>query len=377
MGYRQQLRSFLSIQRKKPVFLWILLITGLYLFPETKYTYRIPPKLNDGWEVSSLEAEEINTEKIEEVTNQMLNEGKYPYVRSMIIVKNKKLVHEVYSPYHQRNTLHWLASITKTFTSTLIGIAIDKGYISSVNESVIKLLPEFSHAVEDLKFQNIKLKHLMSMTSGTDWNESSSYNATANSEHIMVDTEDWMSYVLRQKVVHSPGTIFNYNTGGIHLLSAVIKSATGQYADEFAEKHLLHPLGIFGYQWNRDPKGFPCTGGTDGGLGLRTRDLAKFGFLILNNGIWQGKQIVSKKWIKEATRNHKPDHSLGRGYGYNWVPGSRMVEGKTIHYIATFGYGGQFLIIFPEFDIIFALTSDLTERNRTVYAMVEEVLSAL
>jgi CubicO group peptidase (beta-lactamase class C family) len=361
------------------VVLLVLFLVDLHLIPQTNdnYIYKIPPKLHDGWEVSSLKAVGIRTEKIEEITNRMLNVRKYAYVRSMLIVKNKKLVHEVYSPYHQRNTLHWLASITKTFTSTLIGIAIDKGYIKDINESVIKLLPEYSNAVKYSDFQKIKLKHLLCMTSGMDWNERSSYNDIENSEHIMVDTEDWMRYVLKRKIVNKPGTKFNYNTGGIHLLSAVIKSSTGLYANEFAEKYLLHPLGIYGYQWNRDPRGFPCTGGTDGGIGLRTRDLAKFGLLILNDGIWKGKQIVSKKWIKEATGNHKPGHSYWKGYGYNWFPGSRTVNGKTFNYIATFGYGGQFLYIIPKFEIIFALTSDLTDRNWAVNGLVDEMLSVL
>lgn len=97
----------------------------------------------------------------------------------------------------------------------------------------------------------------------------------------------------------------------------------------------------------------------------------------LNDGIWKGKQIVSKKWIKEATRNHKPGHSYGKGYGYNWFPGSRTVNGKTFGFIATFGYGGQFLYIIPEFEIIFALTSDLTDRNWAVKGLVDEVLSVI
>ena len=141
----------------------------------------------------------------------------------------------------------------------------------------------------------------MSMTSGLDWNEQVSYNDPRNSEWQMVESEDWMNFVASKPIREEPGTRFYYNTGGIHLLSAVIKSISGQFAHVFAEKHLLHPMGIYAYQWNKDPMGYPCTGGTDGGIGLRTRDIAKFDWLFLKDGQWQGKRIISEKWIKTAS----------------------------------------------------------------------------
>jgi CubicO group peptidase (beta-lactamase class C family) len=157
-----------------------------------------------------------------------------------------------------------------------------------------------------------------------------------------------------------PGTIFNYNTGGIHLLSAVLKSVSGLYAHQFAEKYLLHPMGIYGYQWNKDPMGYPCTGGTDGGIGLRTRDAAKFGWLFLKDGKWKGEQIISKKWVKEAPRNYTK-MSGRRRYAYNWFSGSMTVNQKQFDYIASFGYGGQTLYIVPEHDLILVITCELAE----------------
>ena len=136
-----------------------------------------------------------------------------------------------------------------------------------VSSLLHELLPQFSGDFKDPEKREIALKHIMTMTSGLDWNERVSYNNPQNSEWQMVESEDWMSFVVAHPISDKPGKIFNYNTGGMHLLSAVIKSATKLYAHQFAEKYLLHPMGIFAYQWNKDPMGYPCTGGTDGGDG--------------------------------------------------------------------------------------------------------------
>jgi CubicO group peptidase (beta-lactamase class C family) len=186
-----------------------------------------------------------------------------------------------------------------------------------------------------------------------------------------------MSYVVSHPVKDEPGKIFNYNTGGIHLLSAVIKSVSGLYAHQFAEKYLLHPMGIYGYQWNKDPMGYPCTGGTDGGLGLRTRDIAKFGWLFLKDGKWKGKQIVSEKWVKEAPKITLTTQGRGRIYGFNWMTGSRVANGKRFEYIASFGYGGQTLYLVPEHDLIVVFTCELAGEDSGVNTLARRTFEAV
>ena len=342
-----------------------------------EYAYQIPKKLNDGWDVSSLSDVGIDKIAIEEISSKIADIDSYDNVLSMLIVKNGKLVHEVYSPFCQRNTLHWMASITKTITSTLIGIAIDKGFIASADAALHGLLPQYAEDFKDPKKKKIALKHILSMTSGLDWNERVSYNNPLNSEWQMVESEDWMRYVVSHPIKDEPGEIFNYNTGGMHLLSAVIKSVSGLYAHQFAEKYLLHPMGIYAYQWNKDPMGFPCTGGTDGGLGLRTRDIAKFGWLFLRNGKWKGKQIVSEKWVKEAPKMTLTTHGRGSNYGFNWMIGTRVVNGKRFEYIASFGYGGQTLYIVPEYDLIVVFTCELAGEDSGVNTLVGKTFEAV
>ena len=202
--------------------------------------YRIPEKLNDGWEVASLSEVGIDPSKIEQITREIRNDTRFDGIHSMLIVKDGKLVHEAYFWGYQRNSLNVLASITKSVTSTLIGIAIDKGYIKSVDESVVSLIPDHTRGIRDPKKEAIKLRHILTMSSGLDWLEhGTSYNDLENSEYQMVDSEDWMKYVLSKPMKDTPGTRFLYNTGGIHLLSAVIQSTTGLRTDKFAEKYLF------------------------------------------------------------------------------------------------------------------------------------------
>jgi CubicO group peptidase (beta-lactamase class C family) len=344
---------------------------------QSPYVYKAPVQLHDGWEVSSLSAEGIEVGPVEEISSRIRDIDDIVRLYSMLIVKNGKLVHEVYSPYCQRNTLFWLASITKTVTSTLIGIAIDNGYITGVDAGLVDLLPEYADAVTDPGFDRIELEHVMTMSTGMDWFEhGSSYNDANNSEFIMVDTEDWIRYVLSRPLRDEPGEKFLYNTGGVHLLSAVIKSTTGLYANQFAEEHLLHPLGIYAYRWNRDSTGYPCTGGTDGGLGLRSRDLAKIGWLFLNNGNWNGRRIVSQEWIDVATRPHNSFPGGRQQYGYNWFSGSLWVAGEQYRYVAAFGYGGQTLYLIPDMDLVLVFNCSLSERGVNTLLLTMKVLAA-
>ena len=356
---------------------FVFLLSSVCFSQTGEYEYQGPKKLNDGWEVSSLKDEDIDEDAIEEISRIIRDTNSYENVLSMLIIKNGKLVHEEYSPYCQRNTLHWMASITKTITSTLIGIAIDKGFIESTDAKLHELLPQFANQFKNPEKRMIALKHIMTMTSGLEWNEQVSYNNPQNSEWQMVESEDWMSYVASKPMRDEPGIIFYYNTGGIHLLSAVLKSVSGLYAHQFAEKYLLHPMGIYAYQWNKDPMGYPCTGGTDGGLGLRTRDIAKFGWLFLKDGKWRGKQIISEKWVIEAPTTHMTTKGRGRSYGFNWMTGSRTINGKRFDYIASFGYGGQTLYIVPEYDLIIVFTCELSGADSGVNLLVKKTFEAI
>ena len=335
----------------------IVLIVFACGLSQQKYQYRIPEKLNDGWEVSSLKKAGMDQKAIEEITDNILKE-KLKGIYSYLIVKNGKLVLEEYFKGHGRDELHEIYSVTKSFSSTLIGIAIDKGFIKSVEESVLDLLPQYKRFITDPQKYDIKLKHILTISTGLEWYERSyPYTDPRNSETQMVKTDDWMKFVLTRPLKETPGTVYNYNTGSVHLISAVLKNKTGLYAAEFAEKYLFEPLGINKYYWNRDKMGYQNTGATHGGLRLKPRDLAKFGLMILRKGNWNGEQIVSEKWIKEATKKQIDIYNNINDCGYLWWPGFYKIKGKKSNFIASYGYGGQTMYIVPEPDLIIILTA--------------------
>jgi CubicO group peptidase (beta-lactamase class C family) len=330
------------------------------------YVYRIPKKLNDEWKVSSLRAEGMDEALIVKMTNQILD-GRFKGIHSMAIVKNGRLVYEAYFKNYTRESLHKIHSITKSISSILIGIAIDKRYIKSVDEPIHKFFSSYVHTFDDPAKRRIKLKHILTLTSGFDWMERQyPYSDPRNNEHHQVRSDDWIGYVLERPMRDEPGTKWEYNTGSVHLLSGIIKQATGQFSDKFAEKYLFEPLGIKKYEWNRDPKGYPCTGGTHGGLRMRTRDVAKIGHIILNRGKWKGRQIVSEDWVKLSTKLHYDPQNFN-ALGYLWWHQSLVIHETKIESIYGAGYGGQSLTIVPNLNLIIVFTCWTQRKDAMIF----------
>ena len=317
------------------------------------YSYSIPNDMDDGWTISSLDEEGMDKAIIEEITSKMIS-GDFRGIHSFLIVKNGKIVHEAYFKDLTENDLQTIFSVTKSVSSALIGIAIENGSINSVEDTILSFFPQYS-IFEPEKY-NIRIKHILTLTSGLLWDEKTyPYSDPRNTETQMVATDDWMKFVLDRPVDSSPGTDYVYNTGSVHLLSGIIKKATGLFADAYTEQYLFQPLGIEQYEWNKDPQGYPCTGATLQGLKLNLRDMAKFGYLFLNNGKWNGTQIVPEEWVETSTQSHvaiNDDHQ----FGYLWWKGSHTVNGREYSHFYAAGYGGQTIHIVPELDLMIVLT---------------------
>ena len=254
-------------------------------------------------------------------------------------------------PFYKRTPLHTMQSVSKSVTSILIGIAIARGEIPNVDVPVMPYFSAFT-VKPDPRRDRMRLRDVMTMTTGIAWDESStSYTNAKNNCAEMEATDDWIQYVLDQPMAAEPGTTFVYNSGATQLLSYILKKATGQEADDYAKAHLFAPLGIESF-WKRTPKGLADT---EGGLYLRPRDLAKLGYLYLKDGVWDGKPIVPAAWTKASTRWHLDAGKTGRGYGYKWWLLSRKGPGTYDAY-AALGYGGQRLIVVPELELIAVFT---------------------
>jgi CubicO group peptidase (beta-lactamase class C family) len=255
-------------------------------------------------------------------------------------------------PYYQSRELHTLQSVTKSITALLMGIAIERGEIPGTDVPVLDYFDTYQIEELDEAKGAITLEDLLTMRSGLFWDEwTYPLGDPRNSVTQLESSQDWIQYTLDLPILTDPGEVWVYNSGASQLLSGILKEATGLPADEYAEEYLFNPVGIKDYYWKKTPSGLADT---EGGLYLRAEDLAKIGTLILQNGVWEGKQIVSRDWIEAMTSPQVPDVApsdpyWNYGYGYLWwlLPNQNGAD-----VIAALGYGGQFLFIVPELDLI-------------------------
>jgi CubicO group peptidase (beta-lactamase class C family) len=271
-------------------------------------------------------------------------------LHSVLVVRNGYIVTEAYFPPYQQDTKHELWSVTKSVVSALVGIATDKGYIDGVNHPVLDYFPDLTIASSNPRKRTMTLEHLLTMASGLDWSDSEDI-------FVMVQSRDWPRYVLDGPMAEEPGIRFNYNSGNTHVLSAIIQETSGMSTLDFARKYLFDPLGIFDVEWETDPSGIPIGGW---GLWMRPRDMAKLGYLYLNDGIWDGQQIIPVDWVRKSTEKHfqveEPLEPWDLYYGYGW----------WLHEFgpyAAHGRGGQFIFVIPDLDMVVVFTSGLEESD--------------
>lgn len=321
------------------------------------------------WAMSTPEAEGINPLVIDSI-HQEISNGTYGLVDRFLVIRNDKIVadysyeqnydsvmvlydttnfqynydHTAWHPYYQNTDLHTMQSVTKSVTSVLFGIAVDEGLIPEVDALAIPYFADYNVNEYDELRRSMTLEDLLTMRSGIEWDEEN-YDEAHNSCVLMELSNDWIQFVLDQPSDTIPGEQFEYNSGASVLLGKIVREATGKRIDKWAEEKLFGPLSI-DYYWKITPKGEVDT---EGGLYLSTYDLAKIGQLMMNDGQWEGQQIVSKEWVAQSL---KPSVTFdeSRGYGYQWwVPRHENGEMKIF---AGNGYGGQFLFGVPEKDLI-------------------------
>ncbi|MFC1724251.1 serine hydrolase [candidate division KSB1 bacterium] len=321
-----------------------------------KYSYRQPDITGDGWETATLSEENVDSTSIFGFINNVYDE--YSYLQSLIIVRNGKLVLEEYFRGTSRNTIQTIQSSTKSFTSALIGIAIDKGLISSVDEPVYNFFPDYAHLFDDNK-KKILLRHVLSMTAGLEWNEWETNSRIMENDNWYGNICDsYLEYVLSKPVVLTPGTTWYYNGGCSVILGAIIERVSGMQVEDFSAEFLFDKLGTTSYYWWVLRDGLA---GTHGGLHLRSRDMAKFGQLFLNGGTWNGERIISEDWVSESTAQHIYAYS-NHWYGYQWW--MRRMNGYNVFFAA--GAGGQNIFVVPEVDLVIVTTFNYGSYEETV-----------
>ena len=259
-----------------------------------------------------------------------------PNIHHLTIIRNNKTVLDADIYPYSSQYIHDVASVTKSFTSLLIGIAIDKRFIKNENEKVLKFFPEVINHNQHL--DSLKIKDLITMTSGFDCGVSDGEKALSN----MRKTNDWIRFIFNLPMTSKPGETFSYCSCNFYLLSEIIYRATKLIPHEFAKKYLLDPLGISNSKWLTNYKGINNGWGD---LFLYPADMTKIGKLVLDKGKWQSKQIVSEQWINKSLKTFikLPDD---KGYGYGW-----WTNDKVGYYEAA-GRGRQTISVIPSQNMI-------------------------
>jgi CubicO group peptidase (beta-lactamase class C family) len=329
------------------------------------------------WPVATPEAEGMDPAPLDAFDRE-LAAGRYGYVDSMLVIRHGKVVYEktydhakdyarlfagkgapgIYNyydpgwhPYYKGTKLHTMQSVSKSVTSALIGIAIRRGEIPGVDARAMPYFADFK-IPPDPRRDRMTLRDVLTMTTGIRWDEESTeYTDPANNCAVMEGKEDWVRYVLEQPMAEDPGKTFVYNSGATQLLSYLLRKTTGKQADDYAKEHLFTPLGI-DFDWKRTPKGLADT---EGGLYLAPRDLAKIGYLYLKNGVWDGERILPEGWVTASTGASTRTNDGSYGYGYQWWVMPARDAGSHDAY-AGWGYGGQFLIVVPDLELIAVFT---------------------
>lgn len=264
--------------------------------------------------------------------------------QSVIVVRRGTIVAEWYADDRERDSLASSWSIGKSVTSALIGIALERGEIPSIDEPMITYIPEW----EGTERADILLRDVLEMASGLAWIEDYDPQNLGNSDvaDMVLDLEgSQLAIVVDNPVAHEPGTEFNYSSGDAMLLSKVISVATGESVGDYAQRHLFEPLGIENARWWRDISGDTLTYCC---LDMTSRDFARFGQLFLEDGELAGRRIVPEAWIEESIR---PSPSYD-GYGYQWWLTGRTDEPFPADTYSALGHDGQYVHIMPSLDLV-------------------------
>lgn len=291
-------------------------------------------------------------------------------IHSVIVVRHGYIVMENYTSYYTQSILHTIQSCTKSIVSALIGIAIDKGYIDNVSQRVIDFFPNTTIENMDSWKQNLTIEHCLTMTMGNEWHELDvPYTDPLNDLFAMYRSDDMWKYVLDRPMEQEPGQEWAYNSGGVELLGGILEKATGYRVPDFAREFLFGPIGIDHFDWWLVPANGQY--GVSGGLYLTPRDMAKFGYLFLNNGTWNNTQVISSEWIEHSTQNHYDTDWYG--YGYLW-----WIQPNTDFYQAT-GHYEQKIYVISEHDIVVVFTGDVQDEDYhpTDFFVVSYVIPSL
>lgn len=341
------------------------------------------PCLGQPWPTGSPAAEGLDPAELQ-VLDERIRQGDFGLVDRVVVVRNGRLMvnatysqdyreisagrinaigcgygcddpawdhqfnylHPDWHPYHQGRNVHTLQSVTKSVAATILAAAIFQGAIGGVGDTLVSYLDDFDLSRVDADLRRATLQDLLTMRTGIEWHETDRPMDLTNTTIALERSDDWVRFTLDQPMDAAPGEKWAYNSGGSHLMAAIVERATGHRMDKYAEEHLFGPLGITDYHWKITPAGRPDA---LGGLYLEAIDLARIGMLYLQDGVWEGRRILPEDWVRDATRRHVDNP----GYGYQWW----RPDPFGVEVWAGQGFGDQYLLVLPESDTVAVINS--------------------
>ncbi len=294
--------------------------------------------------------------------HQLITTGQYPNIHAVLVQQSAELQYEAYFGGYSADSLHDTRSAFKSITSLLAGIALDKGYLKSLDTPLLEFFPDFTP--EDPRKQQISLRHLLEMKGGLRAEEF--YGIGPYLEDEMWESDNWVKYSLEVPIKDEPGLNFSYNSCEPMLVGAALSKATGKSIMDFSKEYLFEPLGISDYRWTISPGGYGMTAGS---FFMKPRDMLKLGEMVLREGNWQGQPIISTPWVRTSTRCLTPiDFSFVRysrldnaqlqsaRYGYYWYKERLRYQGIDTVVLFASGNGGQYIMILPDWDMVVVFT---------------------
>lgn len=377
-------------------FLLLSIISLLMLGCEKDFSgeipYNPPVQTDDGILVGTMEEVDMDTQMLAKAIGRIYA-NKYDQVHSILIYKDGLLVFEEYMEGNKyawdgqyyygerikwhRDSMHSIMSCTKSITSAIVGIAADKGHLD-VTESIFNYLPEHQQYKTGGR-ENITIEHLLTMTSGLEWDEWSAPHSTAANDidRIYIECQnDPLACILSKPLVNTPGEKFKYSGGNMIILGEILKNAVGMDIRDFGNKYLFEPLGIDSVYWYQFENGvFAC----DGSIKLIPRDMLKIGITFLHEGLWNDQQIISKRWVEKSKTSYRnntgiriPIDDTGKnGYAYTWWTNEISGGGKSSTLFQASGWGGQEIVVLPNLNMVAVFTGGNYVVKKHIYEILE------
>lgn len=318
------------------------------------YVYHVPADMRDGIPTGDIGASALGLPVAQAIVKGIVD-GSWKDVYSVLLYQHGKLVLEEYFYGYTQARTQQLRSATKSVVSTLAGIAIDKGAITSVAEPVTPHLSYLAYSNPDPRKAHIRLSDFLSMSSGLDCNDHS--DTSPGRETVIDEQPDWVKSTLDLPMIHDPGSAGFYCSGGVAVVGRVVENATHAYLPDYAQANLFGPLGIQRNDWKWN---YNLTNADNeySQIHLRPRDMLKLGILFAQGGNWAGRQVISESWVKASTTKQSivDDTNYGYFWWLPWLAVDTPSGMQRVYLTAAQGNGGQKIYVVPQYDLVAVFT---------------------